>query len=581
MKILSWLLVILVFLLASIKSTSNKNKYQSVAVVIPAFNEEDTVAKIVGVIKNVSCVNEVIVVDDGSEDNTAEEARIAGANVISHEYNRGKGAAIKTGFDNTKTDIVAFIDADIYNLTSKKVEAIILPILEGKTDITKTKFARESGRVTELTAKPLLKFFFPEVNYEQPLSGQFAGKRSVLKKINFESDYGVDVGIVLDADVKGLNIQEVDIGGIKHDMSPLEDLNLMANEVVRTIISRAMEYGRVTMIDSMGNFIRMAILGASLIILGLFVIFFVPFVPYQLGLLLGIIGLIMAIFYIVKLVLKSVGIFKKSPNKIVIWSFLKMHMPLIIIGILLLLMISTFISATTITDDGKISIEATSRNLVIFPSSPGDTVSVRGPFTVDSAIENESTIIRMPYSALQTLQLSYGDSIIIGGSPYVLEETRDGETNILRLPSQARSILHVQPGDTISNSRLSQVFDGIPAYHNIHPYIDTNDTITESFFITQEERNSSLFDIYVDNQLFAYTSGIIHNGSTYIIMANGEEIDQFSLDDLSNENNTHTIDYKNHTIQFINKNQTSSIKLSFESTQGAFLNFNFPEDIAT
>ena len=69
---------------------------------------------------------------------------------------------------------------------------------------------------------------------------------------------------------------EVDIGDICHDMSPLADLNKMANEVVRTIIDRAVEYGRVTMMDKLGNYIRMAIMGLSLIILGLFMIFFVP-----------------------------------------------------------------------------------------------------------------------------------------------------------------------------------------------------------------------------------------------------------------------------------------------------------------
>ena len=205
----------------------------SVSIIIPAYNEEATVAHVVNVARELSYVTEVLVIDDGSYDKTAKEAKSAGANVISHTSNQGKGSAIKTGFKHSKGDIVAFIDADIYNLTSDKVDMIISPILEGKTDITKTKFMRESGRVTELTAKPLLRFFFPEVSFDQPLSGQFAGKRSVLEKIKFEKDYGVDVGIVLDADAHGMRIKEVDIGEIKHDMSPLESLNEMANEVTR------------------------------------------------------------------------------------------------------------------------------------------------------------------------------------------------------------------------------------------------------------------------------------------------------------------------------------------------------------
>ena len=155
---LSWLFVLLTFLLAGIKSS--KPKYQKVSVIIPAFNEENTVARVVEVIKKVSCVDEIIVVNDGSSDNTAEEASNAGAIVINHEVNKGKGEALYTGYKNAECDIIAFIDADIHNLTTNKVESMIKPILTGKAEITKTKFARESGRVTELTAKPLLNFFF-------------------------------------------------------------------------------------------------------------------------------------------------------------------------------------------------------------------------------------------------------------------------------------------------------------------------------------------------------------------------------------------------------------------------------------
>ena len=293
-----WFFVLIVFLLAGIK-TEKPKKYQKVSVIIPAYNEEDTVAQVVEVVKKVSFVDEIIVVNDGSSDNTEGEATKAGAIVINHETNKGKGEALYTGYQNAECDIIAFIDADIYNLTSKKVEAIIKPILLGKTDITKTKFARESGRVTELTAKPLLNFFFPEISFEQPLSGQFAARKEILKKINFEKDYGVDVGIVIDADVLGISIMEVDIGAIQHDMSPLSDLNMMANEVVRTIMSRANKYGRVTMIDEIGYFIRMSIVGLSFVILGLFTIFFVKQVPLAVGVLVSVAGLIIAIYYMV------------------------------------------------------------------------------------------------------------------------------------------------------------------------------------------------------------------------------------------------------------------------------------------
>ena len=373
-----WFFVILSFLLASIKT--QKPKYQKVSVIIPAYNEEETVANVVGVVKKVSFVDEIIVVNDGSSDNTEAEALKAGAIVINHEVNKGKGEALQTGYKESECDIIAFIDADIHNLTSNKVEAMIKPILDGKTDITKTKFSRASGRVTELTAKPLLNFFFPEISFEQPLSGQFAARKDVLRKINFESDYGVDVGIVIDADVQGISIMEVDIGAIEHDMSPLSDLNLMANEVVRTIIGRANKYGRVTMIDDIGYYIRMSIVGLSLVILGLFTIFFVRFVPLAIGVIISILGLLIAIFYIFKVIIQSIVMFKKTPGRSLIKSFVKIHFPMIISIIILLLMISTFIGAAHF-DHGVLSIEPNSRNLIIYAdNSPRyDAISVRGP----------------------------------------------------------------------------------------------------------------------------------------------------------------------------------------------------------
>ena len=91
-------------------------------------------AQVVGVVKKVSFVDEIIVVNDGSSDNTEAEAIKAGARVISHEFNKGKGEALHTGYKEVECDIIAFIDADIYNLTSSKVEAMIKPILSGKTD---------------------------------------------------------------------------------------------------------------------------------------------------------------------------------------------------------------------------------------------------------------------------------------------------------------------------------------------------------------------------------------------------------------------------------------------------------------
>lgn len=563
---MSWFIVLIVFLLASIKTTNNKNP--SVSVVIPAYNEEKTVAKIVTVIKKIDYVNEILVVDDGSTDNTVKEAMSAGSKVISHKSNLGKGAAIKTGFKNTKSDIVAFIDADISNLTSKKVDNIIKPILEGKTDITKTKFARESGRVTELTAKPLLKFFFPEIVFEQPLSGQFAGKRTALNKIKFEEDYGVDVGIVLDADVHGIRIQEVDIGNIKHDMSPLSDLNKMANEVVRTIINRAVEYGRVTMMDTLGNYIRMAIMGLSLIILGLFTIFFVQPIPLFLGSIIAVIGVILTIYYVIKLVSKSFNILKKGSRGSILKSFLKMHFPFLVCGLILILMLTTFMSATTI-NDGVISVEPTSRNLIIF-SHPDQqqTISVRGPYTVDSAIENETNFIRVPQDALTTMQMDIGDTIELGDTTYSVNETRPGEANTLRIPSDARRYLDVSPGDVISNSRLNRIFDSSIVSHTINSSNLNNSTVLkENFQIFAHKSNETEVNITLNGKHIKTISGSFKNDSQYTVSGNGNIIGMFNGKNIKN----------NETLKFYSGNNV--IELSFddsmnETTSSQFLSSN-------
>mgnify|MGYP003367749586 CR=1 FL=1 len=538
--------MLLVFLLAAFK-TEKPKKYMKVSVIIPAFNEEETVANVINVVKKVKYVDEVIVVNDGSTDNTESEAKSAGAIVINHEVNKGKGEALTTGYRKSESDIIAFIDADIHNLTSKKVDAMIRPILEGRTDITKTKFARESGRVTELTAKPLLNFFFPEISFEQPLSGQFAAKRSALKKINFEKDYGVDVGIVIDADVLGISVEEVDIGEIEHDMSPLSDLNLMANEVVRTIIDRANKYGRVVMIDEIGYFIRMSIVGLSLIILGLFAIFFVKPVPLEVGVIVSIVGVIIAICYIIKVIVKSVVIYRKAPTGNLVKSFIKVHFPLIISVIILILMISTFIGAATF-EEGTISIEPSSRNLIIFADDSNNTISVRGPYTVDSAIENETDVIRM------------------------INDTRSGEVDILRLPIDAKNALNLEDGDVLQDSRLGQIFEGTVVHHIFNK---GNASLVESYIISSKGGNTYSYGIYLDNESIANSTAIFEDNNTYSVGLNQEEIGTIEYQNASFTNNTQSFYYDGHVIEIRFENSTAnSIKHITNINQGFFINLN-------
>ena len=551
---MSWLVVLLVFLLASVKST----KTPSVSVIIPAFNEEATVAQVVSVARKLSYVDEVIVVDDGSTDRTVEEAESAGATVISHSVNQGKGAAIKTGFKNSHGDVIAFIDADVSNFTTTKIDKIIKPILEGKTDITKTKFARESGRVTELTAKPLLSFFFPELNYEQPLSGQFAGKRSALNKIKFEKDYGVDVGIVLDADVHGISILEVDIGDISHDMSPLADLNKMANEVVRTIIDRAVDYGRVTMMDTLGNYIRMAIMGLSLIILGLFMIFFVPFIPLFISVIVAIVGIALTITYIVKIIKRSIPILRKGDTNTALKSFVKMHFPVIVSGLILILMLSTFLSAATFSN-GRVSVELTSRNFVYAPSDDyHQTISVRGPYTIDSAIENETDIVRIPQDALSTMEMSVNDTMIIDDKYYSVNATREGEPDLFRLSKKVRHDLGLYPREVIPNSRITEVFQGVIVKHNIdfNNFSDELEGYVE-FSISPTAKNATFFNLTLDNESILSSVGNFKNDSYYSIAYDDDILCSFNNEDIKNGNLTFQYAGKEGMIVFENRNNTS------------------------
>ena len=553
----SWLVVILVFLLASIKTTKVSDK--SVSIVIPAYNEEATVAKVVSVARKLSYVDEVIVVDDGSTDRTVEEAENAGATVISHIMNEGKGSAIKTGFKYSHGNIVAFIDADVSNFTSEKIDKIIRPILEDRTDITKTKFARESGRVTELTAKPLLGFFFPELDYEQPLSGQFAGKRSALNKIRFEKDYGVDVGIVLDADVHGIKILEVDIGDICHDMSPLADLNKMANEVVRTIIDRAVEYGRVTMMDKLGNYIRMAIMGLSLIILGLFMIFFVPFIPVLISVFVAFIGVVLTIFYFLRIIRRSIPILKKSNTRASLQSFVRMHFPLIVAGLILILMLSTFLSAASF-DDGKISVELTSRNFVYAPSDHNQqTISVRGPYTIDSALENETNILRVPHDALSTLEMTENDTMTIDGKSYNINGTKEGDNgDRFRLPSKVKRELDLSDGEVIPNSHLTEIFQNITVKHNIQ-FNNLSDVLEGfvEFDISPKSTNATFFNLTLDNESILSSVGNFEKNTSYSISYDGNIMCTFDYDDVKNGNLTFNFDGKDGMIEFANRNSTS------------------------
>jgi phosphoserine phosphatase len=188
---------------------------------------------------------EVIVVDDSSTDDTAALARQAGARVLRSTM-LGKGMSMKDGVAAAGEELLVFLDGDLAGLRPGIVSDLVAPLASGSADFVKARFGRSGGRVTELTAKPMLKVFFPELShFGQPLGGLIAARRSLLQSLSFEDGYGVDIGLLIDAQRAGANLAEVDIGSLEHDSQPLGDLAAMANEVSRVIYSRARAAGRL------------------------------------------------------------------------------------------------------------------------------------------------------------------------------------------------------------------------------------------------------------------------------------------------------------------------------------------------
>jgi phosphoserine phosphatase len=216
-----------------------------ISVIIPVLNESERVRSVIEFAKAGPNVDEVIVVDDGSIDGTPELARDAGAVVITSTL-LGKGASMQDGLRVAKNETLLYLDGDLIGLQPDLVARMTQPILQGQADFVKARFTRDAGRVTILTARPLIQTFFPELaKFDQPLGGIIAAHRSLLQRLQFETDYGVDVGLLIDAADAGARIVQADIGHIEHDSQSLEVLGDMATQVTRTILDRAARHARL------------------------------------------------------------------------------------------------------------------------------------------------------------------------------------------------------------------------------------------------------------------------------------------------------------------------------------------------
>jgi glucosyl-3-phosphoglycerate synthase len=232
---------------------------RTVSVCIPARNEAATVGPVVHAIVTaltgsgggIPLVDEVVVVDDGSVDRTADLARQAGARVISSDaVHGGKGQAMRSALKATDGDLVAFVDADVTNFEPHFVTGLLGPLLgDDSVNLVKGFYRRPlqgapdgGGRVTELVAKPIIDVLFPFLGaVEQPLAGETAAPRSVLEKCGLADGYAVELALLIDvATLFGVaSIAQVDLGVRVHRNRPLAELRPQATDILRAALARA------------------------------------------------------------------------------------------------------------------------------------------------------------------------------------------------------------------------------------------------------------------------------------------------------------------------------------------------------
>ncbi|AYV28423.1 Glucosyl-3-phosphoglycerate synthase [Streptomyces sp. ADI95-16] len=235
----------------------------TVSVVLPALDEEATVGEIVSVIRRdlidglpVPLVDELVVVDSGSTDRTAEVAAKAGARVVHRDEILprlpalpGKGEVLWRSLLATSGEIVCFVDADLRDFSSAFVSGIVGPLLtDPGVEFVKAMYDRplgnapgQGGRVTELVARPLLNLHWPQLaGFVQPLGGEYAVRRSLLERLPFPVGYGVELGLLVDAlHTVGLEaLAQVDVGVRLHRHQDGQALGRMAAAIYRTALVR-------------------------------------------------------------------------------------------------------------------------------------------------------------------------------------------------------------------------------------------------------------------------------------------------------------------------------------------------------
>jgi glucosyl-3-phosphoglycerate synthase len=232
---------------------------RSVSLVIPAWNEAAGIAATAAAgvrLRDQGVIDEVMVVDGGSTDDTAALAGKAGATVVEAAGVRsdlgpvlGKGDSLWRSLQVVDTDVVVFLDADLRGDIDAFVRGLAGPLATAATDVAFVKGAfhriapdgadpadpYDAGRVTELMARPLLNLWRPDLaTFYQPLGGQVAGTAELLRSIPFLTGYAVEIAMLVDVvDRIGLDpVAEVELGTLRNRPRPTADLAPMAQEVL-------------------------------------------------------------------------------------------------------------------------------------------------------------------------------------------------------------------------------------------------------------------------------------------------------------------------------------------------------------
>lgn len=241
----------------------------TVSVVVPARNEAENIVATVGQLvrlRDAGIVDQVVVVDD-STDGTGELAAAAGAEVHDQSSLRaefgpvdGKGDGMWRALAVCRGDVVCFLDADSADFGERFPRGLIGAVASGEADFAKGVYRRPfksggvtmptgGGRVTELTARPLLEAFFPQLaQFGQPLAGEIAARRDLLEHLPFATGYSVDIALLIDAwREAGIDrMAEVDLDVRQNRHRPLDELGPMAAAVTAGVLSRLARDGRLT-----------------------------------------------------------------------------------------------------------------------------------------------------------------------------------------------------------------------------------------------------------------------------------------------------------------------------------------------